>query len=95
MKHPYHTLLPVHMQAALMAAAETKTLGAIDAAANNLKFAAPYLFHNEASEKLRKFHHEPRLVVPNAGFVVAFTGLRYYVSGGKRMLGGNARERRQ
>jgi hypothetical protein len=65
------------MQASLMAAAETKTLRVIDAAANDLKFAAPYLLHNEATQKLRKFYHEPRLVVPNAGFVVAFTGLRY------------------
>jgi hypothetical protein len=77
MKHPYHTLLPVSMQAALMAAAETKSTEAIDAAVRQLNFAAPYLFHNDKSEALRKFHHEPRQNVPMASFVVAFNGLRY------------------
>jgi len=76
MKHPYHTLLPVNMQAALMAAAETKTLGTIDAVVGQLNFTAPYLFHSGNSEKLRTFYHEPRQNVPNAGFVVDFKGLR-------------------
>lgn len=77
MKHPYHTLLPVYMQESLMAAAETKSTEAIEAAARDLRFAAPYRFHDEASEKLRTFYHEPRQNAPNAGFVVAFKGLRY------------------
>jgi hypothetical protein len=64
------------MQAALMAAAETQNIEKIDAAASDLRFAAPYLFHNGESEALRKFHHEPRMRVPNAGFVVDFKGLR-------------------
>lgn len=76
MKHQYHTLLPVNMQAALMAAAETKTLGAIDDVVGQLNFAAPYLFHNGKSEALRRFYHEPRRNVPSAGFVFAFKGLR-------------------
>ena len=47
MKHQYHTLLPVNMQATLMAAAETKNVETIDAAINQLRFAAPYLFHKD------------------------------------------------
>jgi len=76
MNHPYHTLLPLNMQAALMAAAETKKIETIDATVKQLNFAAPYLFHNGKSEALRKFYHEPRQNVPSAGFVVAFKGLR-------------------
>jgi hypothetical protein len=76
MKHPYHTLLPVQMQAALMEAALTENIKAIDSAVDHLHFVAPYLFHNGKSEALRTFHHEPRQNVLNAGFFVAFRGLR-------------------
>jgi hypothetical protein len=65
------------MQAALMEAAATKNTKAIDSAVDHLHFVAPYRFHNDKSEALRKFHHEPRQNVPNAGFVMAFKGLRY------------------
>jgi hypothetical protein len=77
MKHPYHTLLPVQMQAVLMEAALRENTKAIDSAVNDLHFVAPYRFHNDKSEPLRKFYHEPRQNTPNAGFVVAFRGLRY------------------
>jgi len=76
MKHPYHTLLPVQMQAALMEAAATKNTKTIDSTVDHLNFVAPYRFHNDKSEPLRTFYHEPRQNVPNAGFLVAFRGLR-------------------
>ena len=72
MKHQYHTLLPVHMQASLMTAAATQNMEAIDAAASALHTAAPNRFHDNQSVALRKFYHEPRQIVPNAGFVVAY-----------------------
>jgi len=93
MRHEYHTLLPIHMQASLMDAALPqrivymkasliddalkKSVEAIDAVVSDLHFSAPFLFHNEQSEKLRRFHHEPRQNVLNAGFVVPYKGLRY------------------
>lgn len=72
MKYPYHTLLPVHMQASLMAAAATEHIETIDIAASELRAAAPNRFHDSNSVALRKFYHEPRQLVPNAGFVVAY-----------------------
>jgi hypothetical protein len=55
-----------------MDAAATKSIIEIDNAARALHAAAPYKFHNDESVALRKFFHEPRQIVPNAGFVMAY-----------------------
>jgi hypothetical protein len=54
-----HTLLPQRLQAQLMAAAATKSLAAIDAAANDVRRQAPSKFHTEESLKSRVFFNEP------------------------------------
>ena len=72
MKHPYHTLLPVHMQKALMSAAATERIEMIDVTARELHAEAPHRFHDEKSVSLRRFYHEPRQNIPNAGFVVPY-----------------------
>ena len=74
MKHPYHTLLPVHMQKALMTAAALERIEMIDTTARELHEEAPYRFHDENTVTYRTFYHEPRQLVPNAGFVVPYPG---------------------
>jgi len=72
MKHAYHSLLPVHLQHQLMIA----TPGTVDATIKAVQDSAPFLFHDETTVARRRFYHEPRQLVPNAGCVVPFpTGM--------------------
>jgi len=71
-KQPYHSLLPIQMQQALMDVAATGRIEMIDATAKELNEAAPQRFHNEQTVSGRRFYHEPRQLVPNAGFIVAY-----------------------
>ena len=54
-----HTLLPLHLQKQLMAAAATKRLDLIDAAADNVRLQAPSKFHTNESLKTRVFFDQP------------------------------------
>ena len=73
MKHPFHTLLPVHMQKALMSAAALERIEMIDITARELHAEAPHKFHDEKkSVALRRFYHEPRQLVPNAGYIFPY-----------------------
>jgi hypothetical protein len=72
MKHPYHTLLPVHMQKSLMDVAAIGRVDLIDSVARDLQTAAPHRFQDENSVALRRFYHEPRQLVPKAGYIVAY-----------------------
>ena len=70
--HTYNNILPVQMQDALMQAAATGRIEVIDATISELHKKHPERFHNEQTVSSRRFHHEPRQSVPNAGFVVPF-----------------------
>ena len=75
--HPFHTMLPKHLQVWLRAAsvhpAETATvkdLEALAAVIKDVQTQDPQKFHDEGTLALRRFHHEPRQIIPMAGFVV-------------------------
>lgn len=70
MKYSYNSLLPVQLQSILMSAAETQRIEAVDQAIARVHGLAPERFHNEKTLSGRKFHHEPRQFIPNAGFNV-------------------------
>ncbi|UOF82896.1 hypothetical protein [Caudoviricetes sp.] len=70
--HAYNNILPIHMQDTLMAAAATGRFEVVDATVIELQKKHPERFHNEHTVSGRRFHHEPRQSVPNAGFVVPF-----------------------
>jgi hypothetical protein len=70
MKHPHHSLLPIHLQNALMSAASSERMEFIDQAIRDVYQAMPQKFHNEKTIAERKFYNEPRRIVPNAGFVI-------------------------
>lgn len=72
MKHPFHTLLPVHMQKVLMDAAATERIEFIDSTVRELHAEAPHKFHDEHSVSLRRFYNEPRQLVPSAGCVIPY-----------------------
>ena len=70
MKHAYHSLLPVSMQMSLMHAAENG-IKQVDETVNEFYQNAPQRFHDVKSVSTRKFYHEPRQSIPNAGFNIA------------------------
>ena len=75
MKHPYNTMLSIHAQDILMRAAATEDSAEITKAIREVQVNAPQKFHDETTVALRTFHHEPRMLVPNAGFSVAYAGV--------------------
>ena len=75
MKHPYNNMLSIHAQDILMRAAATENSEAIDRAIREVQVSAPQKFHDNKTAALRKFHHEPRMLIPNAGFSVAYAGV--------------------
>ena len=69
MKYAYHSLLPTFMQDILMAAGPTDE--SVNAAIKEVYQMMPQKFHNETTVASRKFYHEPRRIVPNAGFNIS------------------------
>ncbi len=68
MKHAYHSMLPVHLQHQLMIA----TPGTLDLTIKTVQEAAPERFHTGDTVARRRFYHEPRQLVPNAGCVIPY-----------------------
>ena len=74
MKHPYHTMLPKYLQDLLRDAAATEREDLISSTVREVQASLSQRFHNNDTVALRTFHHEPRMLVPNAGFVVGYAG---------------------
>ena len=72
MKHPHHTMLPVHLQNALRSAATSKRIEFLDRTIKDVYEAAPQKFHTEQTVSERRFLNEPRQLVPNAGYEIPF-----------------------
>jgi hypothetical protein len=72
MKHPHNQLLPIHLQNMLMSAGDTGRDDLIDVAIKTAHSSYPNLFHDKDSVSSRVFHHEPRQIVPNAGYVIGY-----------------------
>lgn len=71
-QHPYHTLLPTHMQKMLMDAAATGSLADVDRVVYELQSSSPFRFHDKNTVEWRMFYNEPRQLVPNSGFIVPY-----------------------
>lgn len=71
-KHPHHTLLPIHLQNALMSAATSGRIEFLDRTIKDVYEAIPQKFHTEQSVSERRFFNEPRQLLPNAGYVMPF-----------------------
>lgn len=70
--YPHHTMLPVHLQNMLKAAASSGRIETIDRAVKDIQRAAPNKFHDEKTVSDRRFLNEPRQNVPNAGFEIPY-----------------------
>jgi hypothetical protein len=71
-KHPNHTMLPVHLQNMLMSAAASGRSEVVDRAIKDVYETMPHKFHTEKTVSERRFLNEPRRIVPNAGYEVPF-----------------------
>lgn len=71
-KHPHHTLLPIHLQNALMSAATLGRTEFLDRTIRDVYDALPQKFHTERTVSERRFVNEPRQLLPNAGYVMPF-----------------------
>lgn len=71
-KHPHHTLLPIHLQNALMSAATSGRMEFLDRTIKDVYDAIPQKFHTERTVSERRFFNEPRQLLPNAGCVMPF-----------------------
>jgi hypothetical protein len=72
MTHPHNTLLPRHLQDALRGATKSGSIDLINDAIQHAHEAVPHFFHNSKTIGNRRFHNEPRQIIPNAGFNVAY-----------------------
>ena len=71
-KHPHHTLLPIHLQNALMSAATSGRMEFLDRTIRDVYDAIPQKFHTERTVSERRFVNEPRQLLPNAGSTMPF-----------------------
>lgn len=71
-KHPHHTLLPIHLQNALMSAATSGRIEFLDRTIKDVYEATPQKFHTDKTVTERRFFNEPRQNIPNAGFEIRF-----------------------
>lgn len=69
-KHPHHTLLPIHLQNALMSAATSGRMEFLDRTIKDVYDSAPQKFHTEKTIAERRFFNEPRQLLPNAGYTM-------------------------
>lgn len=67
MSHPFHSLLPVHLQMELRAA----TLSNLDYTIKSVQETNPRFFHNKDTLNSRVFFHQPRGKLEGGTFIHA------------------------